>query len=133
MVPLLPHARECQRLASAKNEMHGLQTSPVSWLSGDEFCVAQRKWGTEENSKSSGLPVAALRLQWLASEYPLNSRAAATDLHRLPEHEVCGGCGGARGPLLVTKCGRTMRPGWGEQEDLLGVGQKRHARPSGSG
>lgn len=90
-------------MASTGNEMHWLQTSPVSWLSGDEFCVTQRKWGTGKTQKARSLPVAALKLQWLASECPLNSRAAATDLHRLPEHEVRGGCGGARCPLLVTK------------------------------
>jgi hypothetical protein len=48
-----------------------------------------------KTQESRSLPVTALWLQWLASVNPLNSRAAATDLHRLPEHEVCDECGGA--------------------------------------
>jgi hypothetical protein len=36
---------------------------------------------------------------------PPYSRAAATALHRLPVHEVCGDCGGARRPLWVEMVG----------------------------
>jgi hypothetical protein len=104
-------------LAGARKKMHWLQTSPVSWLSGDEFLRYRRWLVTAEIQETRSLPVAALRLQWLASVNPPYSRAAATDLHRLPEHEVCGESGGAWGPLVVDRIGgKTKPPGWGEQE-----------------
>src|SRR5450432_1174238 len=82
------------KVVQCTRRLHGLQTSPVSWLSGDEFWRCGRNSGCSKTQRTRSLPVAALWLQWLASEYPLYSRAAATDLHRLPEHEVCGDCGG---------------------------------------
>jgi len=65
-------------------ELRRLQTSPVSWL-GDNLL-------REENSRAAGLRPSRSEKRCSGAQVKRSpySRAAATALHRLPEHEVRG-------------------------------------------
>jgi hypothetical protein len=97
--PPLPHAWELEGWPGDGKKSRGLRTSPVSWLGGnsgpggawDRRCGAfpRRRRGFE-TQRFAAVACAVF--------IPPYSRASATALHRLPEHEVRGDCEGRLGP-----------------------------------
>jgi len=93
MVPPLPHARESKGWPA--------QRQNVTRAADFAGILAWRQIGAPEFSGNApatfppGSPEERKRGSGCEQVNPPYSGAAATALHRLPVHEVCGGCGGA--------------------------------------